>query len=408
MKKFKIGITGAGTFAECFIPLFKAHPHVASVALAELLPERRREIAAKFRIEDTYESHEALCNSDIDAVAIITQRHLHGAQAVEALKKGKHVYSAVPAAITLEEIEALVKTVEKTGLMYMMGETSFYYPSALFCREKFRKGEFGTFVYGEGEYLHDMSHGFYEAYQHSGGEKWKTYAGLPPMYYPTHSTSMIISVTGARLTHVSCLGYADRNEDNVFGQGNNLWNNPFSNQTALFRTSDGGMCRTNEFRRIGHGVGNCVRTSIYGTEGCFEEQGDSLLWTTLDRKKQDLNTLLRCDKRIGDSGVELVGGEDKDFFSGLSDVHPIERLPGVFAGLPNGHYGSHQFLVDDFMRSLAQGKLAPNHVWAASRYTAPGIVAHESARKEGERLSIPDFGDPPADSRLIAYDGELA
>lgn len=90
-----------------------------------------------------------------------------------------------------------------------------------------------------------MSHGFYEAYQYSGGEEWQKVAGIPPMYYPTHSTSMIISVTGASLTQVSCLGYTDSHKDNVFGRGKNLWDNPFSNQTALFRTSDGGMSRVN-------------------------------------------------------------------------------------------------------------------------------------------------------------------
>ncbi len=404
MKKIKIGITGAGSFAQSFIPLFKAHPNVTSVALAEVLPERRHDVAAEFQIEETYESHEALCSSDVDAVAIITQRHMHGPQAVEALNKGKHVYSAVPAAITVEEIEELVSTVAATGLMYMMGETSFYYPAALYCRERFSKGEFGAFVYGEGEYLHDMSHGFYEAYQHSGGEEWQKVAGIPPMYYPTHSTSMIISVTGASLTQVSCLGYTDRNEDNVFGRDKNLWDNPFSNQTALFRTSDGGMCRVNEFRRIGHGVGNCVRTSIYGTEGCFEQQGNSLFWTELDRSKLELSDLLRCKKLDSEAKPELVGGEQDDFFSGLSDIHPIERLPREFTDQPNGHYGSHQFLVDDFVRSVVQNKLAPNHVWAAARYTVPGIIAHESAKKEGELLKIPDFGDPGADCDYITYE----
>jgi len=404
MKKIKIGITGAGSFAQSFIPLFKAHPNVTSVALAEVLPERRHDVAAEFQIEDTYESHEALCSSDVDAVAIITQRHMHGPQALEALNKGKHVYSAVPAAITVEEIEELVSAVAATGLMYMMGETSYYYPAALYCRERFSKGEFGAFVYGEGEYLHDMSHGFYEAYQHSGGDEWQKVAGIPPMYYPTHSTSMIISVTGASLTQVSCLGYTDRNEDNVFGRDKNLWDNPFSNQTALFRTSDGGMCRVNEFRRIGHGVGNCVRTSIYGTEGCFEQQGNALFWTELDRSKLELSDLLRCKKLDSEAKPELVGGEQDDFFSGLSDIHPIGRLPREFTDQPNGHYGSHQFLVDDFVRSVVQNKLAPNHVWAAARYTVPGIIAHESAKREGELLKIPDFGDPGADCDYITYE----
>lgn len=404
MKKIKIGITGAGSFGKCFIPLFKAHPNVASVALADVLPERLREVAASFQIGEIYDSHDALCCSDVDAIAIITQRHLHGPQAVAALRHDKHVYCAVPAASSLEEIEELVRTVEATGLLYMMGETSFYYPATLFCREKFRQGELGAFVYGEGEYLHDMSHGFYDAYKHSGGKEWRRVAGIPPMYYPTHSTSMLVSVTGALLTQVSCLGYRDQEDDDVFGEGKNLWNNPFSNQTALFRTSDGGMFRVNEFRRVGHGAGNCVRTSIYGTKGCFEQQGNAHFWTTLDRQSRDLNDRMQCGRRSLPETLKVTGGEQDDFFSGVSEIHPVERLPQEFLGLPNGHFGSHQFLVDDFVRSVVQNKLAPNHVWAAARYTTPGLIAHESAKREGEILKIPDFGDPPAESEYIAYD----
>ena len=62
---------------------------------------------------------------------------------------------------------------------------------------------------------------------------------------------MVLAVTGARMTSVSCLGFVDRSDDEVFREDVSLWRNRFSNQTALFRTSDGGMARVNEFRRIG-------------------------------------------------------------------------------------------------------------------------------------------------------------
>lgn len=35
------------------------------------------------------------------------------------------------------------------------------------------------------------------------------------------------------------------------------------------------------------------------------------------------------------------------------------------------------------------------NAWVAARYTLPGIVAHESARRGGVRLEIPDHGDAP-------------
>jgi hypothetical protein len=93
-----------------------------------------------------------------------------------------------------------------------------------------------------------------------------------------------------------------------------------------------------------------------------------------------------------------VGGvrHADDNFAGVSRVHPVARLPRAFAGLPNGHLGSHQFLVDDFVQACVSGQQPPNHVWAAARYCLPGLVAHESALQGGRLLEVPDFGDPPS------------
>jgi predicted dehydrogenase len=393
----KIGVLGAGQFASSFIPLFKAHPQVEEVCIAEAFAERREAQAARFGIRRTFSSLDELCASDVDAIAIFTQRWLHGPQAIQALQSGKHVYSAVPAGITVEEIGQLVDAAKTTGLTYMLGETSYYYPATLYCRDRFQKGAFGTFVYGEAEYLHDMSHGFYEAYQRSGGTEWKRTASFPPMLYPSHSVSMIVSVTGARLTHVSCFGNVDRAEDGVFREDVSLWGNTFSNETALFRTSDGGMCRINEFRRVGLSGGASVRMSLYGTQGSFEEQTNARVWNTLNPKEQvDLRDLLECKPvPVPESERQKVHAAlQEDFFKGVSAVHPIERLPAQFAGLSNGHYGSHQFLVLDFIEAVTGGRRPPNDVWAAARYCLPGIIAHESAKRGGVLLEIPDFGEP--------------
>lgn len=404
MRRIKVGILGAGSFAHVFIPLFKAHPLCRGVAIAELLPERRAAEAAAGGVTETYASLEELLASDCDAVAIFTQRWLHGPQAIAALRAGKHVYSAVPAGVTVDELGSLVETVRHTGLTYMLGETSYYYPSTIFCREMWRAGKFGRFVYGESEYMHDMSHGFYHSYQHSGGAEWKRTAGVPPMHYPTHTVSMIVGVTGAHLTHVSCLGQVDRSGDGVFGAGKNLWDNPFSNETGLFRTSDGGMARINEFRRVGHWGGRSVRLSLFGTEGCFEEQPEGEVWVNREREVTPLTELLRCapvTERDRAASRRREDGTQHDFHSGLAPIHPRWRLPQEFDGLASGHHGSHQFLVDDFLRACAGGGLPPNHVWAAARYNLPGLIAHESAKRDGEQLPIPDFGAAPADAKLL-------
>jgi predicted dehydrogenase len=397
MKPIKIGILGTGAFARVFTPLFKAHPQVRAVSLTERLPERLAAESALAGVTECYGSFDELLRSDCDAIAIFTPRQTHAPFAIAALRAGKHVYSAVPVGVSIGEITQIEATVRGTGLIYMLGETSYYYPSTIFCRELWRQGKFGRFVYGEGEYMHDMAHGFYEAFQQSGGPDWKRVAGVPPMYYPTHTASMICSVTGARLTDVSCLGQVDRHEDGIFRRGANEWDNEFSNESALFRTSDGGSARLNEFRRIGNYGGRSVRLSLFGTQGCFEEQPEGEVFVNHNLEIYRLTELLSC----APVRKEIHPGNEGEFHSGLAAVHPAWRLPREFNGLENGHHGSHQFLVDDFVRSCLTGALPPNHIWAAARYNIPGLVAHASALKDGERLPIPDLGDPPSGARML-------
>jgi predicted dehydrogenase len=394
----RIGIVGTGAFAQHFITLFKAHPHVDQIILCDLDAEKLQKNAEKHGITNTSPSLDHLCTTDVDAIAIFTQNWLHGPQAIQALNAGKHVYSAVPAGITLDEIKTLVHTVEQTGNIYMIGETSYYYPSIVYCRQQFAKKAFGQIVYAEGEYYHDWDHGLYDVAKWRGGENWRDTAGVPPMYYPTHSTSTIISVTGAHMTHVSCQGFLDHHEDGIYAA--NQWKNRFSNESALFKMSDGSSARINEFRRIGHP--GTVRMAMFGTQGSFEHNNAGAVWLTKSRDEtKNLDTLLTCRRATQkvDSDMDKVTADDGTHHS-AAPIHPIHRLPAEFKDLPNGHNGSHQFLVDDFVRACVAKQTPPNNVWDAARYVIPGLIAHESAIQNGTLLEIPDLGSAPTGNRL--------
>jgi predicted dehydrogenase len=394
----RLGIVGVGAFAQHFITLYNAHPDVDQVILCDHDAEKLQTNVEKHGITQTSPSLDDLCDTDVDAVALFTQNWLHGPQAAQALRAGKHVYSAVPPGITLEELRAIADAVKETGNIYMLGETSYYYPAVIYCRQRYREGAFGDIVYAEGEYYHDWDHGLYDVAKWRGGENWRETAGVPPMFYPTHSTSQIISVTGAHMTHVSCQGFTDHHEDEIYKS--NQWENPFSNESALFKLSDGSSARINEFRRIGHP--GAVRMTMFGTNGSFEQNAAGSVFLTKDRNEREVLdehlTSRRATTQVkGD--MDKVTADDGTHHS-VAPVHPVHRLPNEFKGLPNGHNGSHQFLVDDFVRACNQNKIPPNNIYEAARYLIPGIIAHESAKKEGELLTIPDLGDPPQKNRL--------
>ena len=357
-----IGMVGLGSFGPGFVGLFRQHPQVTRIALCDLDPEKLARYSKQFKIAETYHSLDEILKTDIDALVIITQHWMHAPQAIQTMKAGKHVYTAVPAAYTLEECDELVNTVKQTGQIYMNGETSFFYPSVAFCRGKASEGAFGNFVYCEGEYFHDVSHGLVKVYQNRYGKDWKHNTGSPPSWYITHSTSGIISVTGAHMTDVSAMGYTD-SEDDGWWRKDTVTGNLFSNETSLFRMSNGAMARVCEFRRIGHS--GAVRFRFFGTEGSFEADVSGARW---------------CHKG-GWEPVEMT-------------LHH-EPLPEPLASNLGGHQGSHAYLVHEFVDSIVNDRHPRTNVWEAVRYCAPGLVAHQSALKDGETMRIPDWGDAP-------------
>lgn len=393
MKKLRVGVIGGGQFSSSFIPLFQAHPLVEEVALVELDAERRSRVAAQFTIAQTFASLSEFWKSDFNAVAIFTPRWTHAQIALEALENGRHVYTAVPMGLTAQEITDLVAAASATQLTYFMAETSYYYPAVVFARQKFDSGELGRFVYGEGEYLHDMSHGFSEAYAANGGDNWKATASFPPMLYSTHSVSAVLSVTGAHARSVTCLGLEDAANDGIFDPSVSLWKNSQSNQIALFETTDGGVLRIAELRRVGTApLEPTVRMSIFGTEGSFEQQVGYASWATKNSFEIVTNTISTFSDVEDPRSLEPSFVSENRWDGGFASVHDRSQLPKEFKGLSNGHGGSHQFMVDDFVMDAVGQRKAPMNVYDAARFTAPGVWAHESALAGGVKLEIPNFG----------------
>jgi predicted dehydrogenase len=393
-----IGLVGAGQFAGHFAKLFKLHPGVISLVVTDVLPERATELNDRLGLDGVVESFDALLNSDVDAVAIFTQRWTHGPLVVAALRAGKNVYSAVPMAISEQEIAEIIEAVRETGLTYMMGETSYYNPATVFARKKLAAGEFGRVFYAEGDYVHDMDLGFYEAYQYSGGENWRQTASYPPMLYSTHSIGGVLGALPVHAVSVSCIGIRDHRGDGVFDREVSMFKNDFSNATALFELSDGGAMRINEMRRVGYP--SHIRESrfrYFGTEGSFEQLARVSVWQ--DKKDAyDVSDQLQTQATMSpdDPALANVAPALRDaFISGHAAVHDVERLPAEFNGAPNGHEGAHHFLADDFVTAVTNRSLPPVNAWTAARFTLPGIIAHQSALQGGMRLPVPDFGAAP-------------
>ena len=423
-EKMKLCLVGCGSFARNFVPLFKAHPAVEKVYVCDLIPERAKFYSETFDCEIINSFEEALASDKVNAVAIFTQRYKHGKMVIEALKAGKHVYSAVPCSIEIEDIIEIEKLVRETRLTYSMGETGFYRAPAIFLRREMKKGTFGKFTYGEAHYNHDLRNMIFP-FQHTGGEDWKKYAGIPPMYYPTHSTAMVLStMPGVYATRVVALGCKEEPIEGVFGRnGENFYDNPFSNTAMLLELSNGGVARISENRCVGWRAPETYVSQYYGTDGGYEfsvAKHHLAVWDTSKpkQKEDDVIDVVMKDvtKELMPPSVyeEIVSDYDSAIqkiangagFYDVSPAQPVERLPEEYKEIRNGHNGTHHFLIDDFCRAYATGKLSPTNIWEVARWNIPGLLAHQSAMERGKPIDVIDLGNPPEDWEVLNWDVE--
>ncbi len=402
-----IGLVGLGCFGGAFASLFKSHPLVSRIALCDREPERIKQFADdpffkdKFNPRDTFDSLDAICRSDLDALAIITQPWLHAPQCVQAMEAGKHVYSAVPIISVpdddeiLDWCDRLVQTCNKTGLSYMLGETTYYHPEAMFCRRKAREGAFGDFVYAEGEYIHDVDNAcsLREVTKmrlaSKAGQEWikinENYAKRnllhAPMHYPTHSTSGPVCVMQAHAVKATCYGFQNQTNDPYFQEG------AFSNETAIFKMSNGATVRICEFREAALPASETFR--VFGTRGSYAENRWMENFRTASAPAQKLAISNLTAEEMRDPLPPEVQDAFKRAMNQKAEENDLQNMQFV----PAGHGGSHPYLVHEFVDAIANGRQPAINIWEAARYMAMGVMAHKSSLKDGETLSVPDWGD---------------
>lgn len=342
-RKVRVGIVGYGVcrFGAAFG--FQDHPNVDIVAVSDLFPDRCADLAKAVRCEKTYPSLEEMVKDDsIEAIFCATDAAHHAQHCIEVLNHGKHVAVAVPATWgSLEDADKLFEAVKTSGKNYMMFETSVYRDDCYAMRTLYNAGKLGRLVYSEGEYYHYVDQPI-DSYK-----GWRI--GCPPLWYPTHSTAYHVGVTGEHYTEVSCMGIPSTRPDLL--PGTNAYNNRFGTEIALFRTSGGGMSRM---------------LMSKDTPGFHGEVG---------RVRGDKGSM---------TGTKYEGIED---ISGIELAKP-PLPPGMPAG---GHGGSHGYLCEEFITSILQERQPLVDIAWSLNMTVCGIVAHQSAEKDGELLKIPHY-----------------
>jgi len=141
-----IGIIGAGRIARVHAEnLAHRIPDAKILAVADIIPDAAKKLAADFAIAATHSDYRAILDDPrIDAVIICSSTDTHAQIIAEAAQAGKHIFCEKPIALELPKIDAALEAVNKAGVKLQVGFNRRFDPSFKRAREIIAAGGIGA------------------------------------------------------------------------------------------------------------------------------------------------------------------------------------------------------------------------------------------------------------------------
>jgi predicted dehydrogenase len=317
---------------------------------------------------------------DVDAVLIATPMQLHGQMAIDSLRAGKHVWSEVAAAITLDECWGLVQAEKESGKLYMLSENCCYYRQNMAILTMARAGAFGDLTYAECGYVHDC-----RALKFRGdgsltwrGELARDYIGN---LYPTHSLGPVAQWLG--------INRGDRLESLVAFT---------TEQASIRRYAAQRFGADSPAAAVNFAVGDSTTTLIRTARGAVID----LRYDTCSARPHPSTTYFTLQGTTAsyqDNGREqsiwLEGRSEKyewEPFGQYSEEydHALWKQHGQQAA-QSGHGGADFFVAQQFVGAVLSGGPSPIDAADAAAWSSIIPLSAASIRAGGAPQEIPDF-----------------
>jgi predicted dehydrogenase len=120
MKQFRVGVIGLG-MGEGHIRGYQSHPRAKVVAIADVDPNRLRDVGDRYNIPVRYDSAETMLRRErLDVVSVATPNKFHNPLTIAALKSGAHVLCEKPMALNAREAREMLAAAKKARRRIMI------------------------------------------------------------------------------------------------------------------------------------------------------------------------------------------------------------------------------------------------------------------------------------------------
>ena len=326
-----------------------------------------------------------LCErDDIDIVYIMTDWKNHAQMALYAMECGKHAAIEVPAAMTLDEIWALIDTSERTRKHCIQLENCVYDRFEITALNMAQQGLFGEILHTEGAYIHCLAEYWDKYYNNWRLEYNRTHLGD---VYPTHGIGPICQALnihrGDRMKSLVAMSTksvsGDKYWQKMFGSSCGDFANG-DQTTTLISTEKGKVIQLHH---------NVMTPRPYSRDY-------ALVGTTGYATKYPTPGFLLGEQTVGDVDIENLNSHrmvsEADFKRLMEQYkHPVTAHTEIMAAKVGGHGGMDYVMDYRLVYCLRNGLPLDMDVYDLAEWCCPIELSAVSIEHNSAPVAVPDF-----------------
>jgi predicted dehydrogenase len=157
-KKLRVGVIGCGAAAKIgHLPTYQKSPLSKIIAIADPIEAHLKKVQDLYDVPKAYNNpDELLDDPDVDAVSICSPHWAHLNQVLRAAKNGKHVLCEKPLGLNLEEIDKMIKAVEKNKIFFQTATQKRFDHGFQYLKEQIMKKTIGDIFHVSIFWYHSM------------------------------------------------------------------------------------------------------------------------------------------------------------------------------------------------------------------------------------------------------------
>jgi UDP-N-acetyl-2-amino-2-deoxyglucuronate dehydrogenase len=209
----RVGLVGCGAISTQHLEAIAAVDGVVLTAVTSATADRARTVGDRWGVPWSTNLDDLLARDDVDAVTICTPSGLHPAQALAALRSGRHAIVEKPIALTVKDADAVVREGRQRGLVVATISQRRFEPVVRALRDAVAAGRLGRISLIIAEGLYHRPQAYYDSAAWRGTRDLDGGVLMNQAIHLVDLVRWIGGPVGSVAGHVATLGHVMEAED---------------------------------------------------------------------------------------------------------------------------------------------------------------------------------------------------